>query len=118
MPVGGKLVLKGGLHVGVEKKKKKKSKKSTKELTEEELATKSEREKAQGISVQNNNTYEQEFALEMQKAKAGKVKNTPWGSSYRAAPEILHGYDRKISGHTAEERLDMRVAIKTDKFCK
>lgn len=45
MPVGGKLVLKGGLHVGVEKKKKKKSKKSTKELTEEELATKSERGK-------------------------------------------------------------------------
>lgn len=41
--------------------------------------------------MQNNNTYEQEFALEMQKAKAGKVKNTPWGSSYRAAPEILHG---------------------------
>lgn len=45
MPVGGKLVLKGGLHVGVEKKKKKRSKKSTKELTEEELASKSERGK-------------------------------------------------------------------------
>lgn len=47
--------------------------------------------KAQGISVQNNNTYEQEFALEMEKARQGKVKNTPWGSSFRAAPEILHG---------------------------
>jgi hypothetical protein len=24
-------------------------------------------------------------------AQHGQVKNTPWGSSYRAAPEILHG---------------------------
>ena len=23
--------------------------------------------------------------------QSGQVKNTPWGSSYRAAPEILHG---------------------------
>ena len=24
-------------------------------------------------------------------AQAGKVKNTPWGSTFRAPPEILHG---------------------------
>lgn len=24
-------------------------------------------------------------------AQEGKVKNTPWGSSYRAPPKILHG---------------------------
>jgi hypothetical protein len=25
-----------------------------------------------------------------------KVKSTPWGSSYREAPEILHGYTSKV----------------------
>ena len=25
-----------------------------------------------------------------------KVKSTPWGSTYRAAPEILHGYSSKV----------------------
>ena len=28
------------------------------------------------------------------------------------------GYSKKIKGKTAEERLDMRAAMKTDKFCK
>jgi hypothetical protein len=87
------------------------------------------------------------------------VKNTPWGSSYKPAPEILHGeivkllsiactpsshppsqggavhaskcstgaqhscvaragYTMKVTGRTAEERLDMRAAQKSDKFCK
>lgn len=41
--------------------------------------------------MQSGKTYEQEFDLEMAKAKEGKVKNTPWGSSYRAPPTILHG---------------------------
>lgn len=40
-------------------------------------------EKAQAISVQGGGTYEQEFSLEMEKAKQGKVKNTPWGSTFR-----------------------------------
>lgn len=74
--------------------------------------------KAQGISVQNNNTYEQEFSLEMQKAMEGKVKAVPWGSSYRKPPEILHGYTKKIKGKTAEERLDLRSAMRGDKFCR
>lgn len=45
----------------------------------------------------------------MSKAKQGKAKNTPWGSGYRAAPEVLHGYTTKVKGKTAEERLDMRA---------
>ncbi|GAB4817558.1 hypothetical protein N2152v2_004604 [Parachlorella kessleri] len=114
MPVGGKLVLKGGLQVtahGVEKKKKKKKKAAPLEdLPEEERKQLEEQKKAQtGIS---------EFDLEMAKAKEGKVKNTPWGSSFRAPPEILHGYAKKVKGKTAEERLDLRCAVKTDKFCK
>ncbi len=35
--------------------------------------------------------YEDEFALEMAKAREGKSKATPWGSGYSKAPEILHG---------------------------
>lgn len=27
-----------------------------------------------------------------------KVKSTPWGSTYREAPEILHGYTSKVGG--------------------
>lgn len=32
--------------------------------------------------------------------------------------KVLHGYDRPVYGKTAEERLDIRAASKTDKFCK
>ena len=75
------------------------------------------------------------------------MKNTPWGSSFRAPQQILHGklpvkqahaslsyttqailiglvaptsagYDKAITGKTAHERLDIRCAVKTDKFCK
>lgn len=49
-----------------------------------------------GISVQSGKNYEDEFEFEklrMHQATQGKVmtKSVPWGSSYRAAPEILHG---------------------------
>ena len=38
----------------------------------------------------------------------GKTRNTAWGCTYRAPPEILHGYDKKVTGKTASERLDLR----------
>lgn len=41
-------------------------------------------------------------------AQQGKVRSTAWGCTYRAPPEILHGYDRKVTGKTASERLDLR----------
>lgn len=47
--------------------------------------------KGASISVQSNKTYEQTFDLEMKKALEGKTKNTPWGSTFRAPPEVLHG---------------------------
>ena len=31
---------------------------------------------------------------------------------------LCAGYDRKVNGDTAQERLDLRCAMKTDKFCK
>ena len=46
---------------------------------------------AAAITTQGEGTYEQVFSLEMEKARAGKVKNTPWGSSFRAPPQVLHG---------------------------
>jgi hypothetical protein len=48
---------------------------------------------ATAINV-SGKTYEEEFDLETKRMAAPKVKNTPWGSSYRAAPEILHGEQR------------------------
>jgi len=70
------------------------------------------------INVMSGKNYEEEFDLENARMLTGHKKNTPWGSSHRIAPEILHGYDRKVTGVTAEERLDMRAATKTDRFCK
>ena len=54
----------------------------------------------------------------MEQARQGKTKNTPWGSTFRAPPEILHGYDKKIKPKTASERLDVRAAMKSDKFAR
>ncbi|BDA46307.1 hypothetical protein COCOBI_08-3990 [Coccomyxa sp. Obi] len=126
MPTSGKLQLKGGNPWDISKKKAKKKKKiketgedGAEVLQEGDIRTKDGKIiKAGAVSVQSNLTYEKEFALEMEKAKEGKVKNTPWGSSFKAAPEILHGYSAPVTGKTAEERLDLRCAVKTDKFCK
>ncbi|CAL5227745.1 g10761 [Coccomyxa viridis] len=126
MVTGGKLQLKGGNPWDVKKKKAKKKKAIKVDEAEEvdvlengDVRTKDGKIiKAASVSVQSNRTYEQEFALEMQKAQDGKVKNTPWGSSFKKAPDILHGYSAPITGKNAEERLDLRCAIKTDKFCK
>mmetsp|Transcript_17424 Transcript_17424/g.31126 ORF Transcript_17424/g.31126 Transcript_17424/m.31126 type:complete len:110 (-) Transcript_17424:317-646(-) len=109
MPVGGKLVLKGGQTIndikGVTKKKKKGKKGKVAEGEDGEKAA-------------ANVVYEKEFEFEEARRAVPRVKNTPWGSSYSAPPEILHGYDRKVKGENAEERLDIRCATKTDKFCK
>ena len=32
--------------------------------------------------------------------------------------QLFTGYNKKVTGKTAEERLDMRAATKADKFCK
>lgn len=33
-------------------------------------------------------------------------------------PAGAAGYSKKVKGKTAEERLDLRCAVKGDKFCK
>ncbi|KAG2437924.1 hypothetical protein HXX76_005540 [Chlamydomonas incerta] len=133
MPLGGKLVLKGGatlkeLDGGVEKKKSKKPKKLKEggEGAEGAVAadaapadpTKPKPAVPTAINVMSGKNYEQEFDIEMKRVQEGKAKSTPWGCGYRAPPAILHGYTSKVTGKTAEERLDMRSAAKSDKFCK
>ena len=162
MPVGGKLVLKGGLQVTssgvgkVAKKKKKKSKSKDAAAVDAEGSGEQKQPSdkppprecrsltilhasyqidlrffshqaclcvsspltSPPAAVKQQTRYEEEFALEMEKSRQGKAKSTPWGSGFRAAPEVLHGYDRKVTGKTAEERLDMRAAVKADKFCR
>ncbi|KAL3133387.1 hypothetical protein ABBQ38_007255 [Trebouxia sp. C0009 RCD-2024] len=129
-----KLNLKGGTP-WVEKKKKKKKAKvpDTSEKPEaEETPAETPAETPQSgpttttggkldptaVSVQSGKTYEQEFAPEIERAQTGKSKTTPWGSGYRPAPPLLHGYKRIVTGENASERLDMRAAVKADKFCK
>ena len=53
----------------------------------------------------------------------GKGRSQCWGTNYRAAPEILHGYteswkNKKSHEMSTEERLDLRCGGKADKFCK
>eukprot|EP00878_Enallax_costatus_P004153 GHUV01004382.1.p2 GENE.GHUV01004382.1~~GHUV01004382.1.p2 ORF type:complete len:121 (+),score=37.86 GHUV01004382.1:250-612(+) len=120
MPIGGQLKLKGG--VSLKKKKEKKPKKVQLEETEEQQDKDDKTEGTKvvpgAINVMTGKNYEQEFELEQQRMAQPKVKTTPWGSTYRPAPEILHGYSHKVKGDTASERLDMRAATKADKFCK
>ncbi|KAF6252953.1 hypothetical protein COO60DRAFT_1704049 [Scenedesmus sp. NREL 46B-D3] len=127
MPIGGKLVLKGGVPLKGKVQKKQKKPKPTHETAEDEAAaagaaddsTKQVAKVAPtAINVQTGKSYEQEFELEQLRMAKPKVKTTPWGSSYREAPEILHGYTAKVRGDTPSERLDMRAATKADKFCK
>ncbi|GLC39219.1 hypothetical protein PLESTM_000865200 [Pleodorina starrii] len=128
MPLGGKLVLKGGATLkelqGVEKKKSKKVKKKDEENNvdagEEAPVdpTKPKPVAPTAVNVMSGKTYEEEFDLETKRVKEGKAKSTPWGCGYRAPPAILHGYTTKVTGKSAEERLDMRSAAKSDKFCK
>eukprot|EP00882_Tetradesmus_deserticola_P003555 GHRQ01003763.1.p2 GENE.GHRQ01003763.1~~GHRQ01003763.1.p2 ORF type:complete len:130 (+),score=53.47 GHRQ01003763.1:1200-1589(+) len=129
MPIGGKLVLKGGVPLKGKVHKKQKKTKVTQEPAEDDAAATaaggaedSSKQVAKvaptAINVQTGKCYEQEFELEQLRMAKPKVKTTPWGSSYREAPEILHGYTSKVKGETPSERLDMRAATKADKFCK
>lgn len=117
MPVGGKLKLKGGQTIGKPKKKSKRKQEGEQPASGDAVEG-AGKGGAPGVSVQTNQTYEEEFASEIERAKQGKAKSTPWGSGFSAAPDILHGYTTKVTGKNPEERLDMRCARKTDKFCK
>ena len=68
-------------------------------------------------------TYEELFPYEVKRQEEGKGRSQCWGTNYRAAPEILHGYteswkNKKSHEMSTEERLDLRCGGKADKFCK
>mmetsp|Transcript_38727 Transcript_38727/g.65197 ORF Transcript_38727/g.65197 Transcript_38727/m.65197 type:complete len:153 (-) Transcript_38727:236-694(-) len=145
--VGGKLNLKGAVPLLKQELKKKKKKKKVKgpdegeegvegpaeglegpsegaegtELTvvKKEGAVKEVKKDLGGIDIMApGKGYEQLFPYESQRAKEAKGRSQCYGTNYRAAPEILHGYNRKVKGDTHEERLDMRCGQKADKHCK
>jgi hypothetical protein len=66
-------------------------------------------------------TYEELFASEMARAREAKGRTSAWGTNFRAAPEVLHGYSERLDTSkplTSEQRLDLRAATKADKFCR
>mmetsp|Transcript_189 Transcript_189/g.494 ORF Transcript_189/g.494 Transcript_189/m.494 type:complete len:129 (-) Transcript_189:1134-1520(-) len=121
--VGGKLNLKGGISLTKQELKKKKKKKKVKapegEHPEGEEGEEGAKQDLGGIDITApGKGYEELFPYESKRAKESKGRTQCYGTNYRAAPEILHGYDRKVKGETVEERLDMRCGQKADKFCK
>ena len=73
------------------------------------------------MGAQPNKSYEQLFPAEMKRMGEAKGRTSAWGSNFREAPSVLHGYSAPLAAEakrTAEERLDMRAATKADKFCK
>ena len=62
-----------------------------------------------------NKSYEELFPSEVKKLAEAKGRTSAWGSNFRAAPEVLHGYSAPLvagARRTAEERLDVRAASK------
>jgi hypothetical protein len=60
-------------------------------------------------------------AHQVKRMAEAKGRTSAWGSNFRAAPEVLHGYSAPLAKgaqRSVEERLDMRSASKADKFCK
>lgn len=140
MPIGGKLVLKGGatLGGGVDKKKKKAKKQATTTTTttgeqEQQPAAAGTAGAAAGDGAGPSSAsceelprdklptaYEKAFAIEAKRMQQGnRERACAWGAgSYRAPPAVLHGRTAPIKGNTAEERLDLRSASKADRYCK
>ena len=126
---GGKLSFKGGGDLGGVTKKKKKKKKDKEKEGEEGKAGASEREMNIGQGIGGDpggdakGTYEELFPYEKKRQLDGKGRSICWGTNYREAPEVLHGYTeswKKKKPHemTAEERLDLRCGSKADKYSK
>ncbi|GFH24271.1 uncharacterized protein HaLaN_22034, partial [Haematococcus lacustris] len=125
----GRLVLKGGEPLGGIQKKKAKKPKKVGDVAEVQDGQVEEASASvvdpsapkpvdpAAVNVMSGKKYEEEFEFEKLRRETGKARSTPWGSTYRQAPEILHGYTKKVLGVTAEERLDIRASTKADKFC-
>lgn len=143
MPIGGKLVLKGGATLGgggggVDKKKTKKKKAAaaagsdaaaaaaaggagtSASAAAASAAASGPPQKEELPKDKLPNAYEKAFVIEARRLQQGQERANPWGASYRPPPAgaILHGRSVAINGDTAEERLDLRSAAKADRYCK
>ena len=123
-PRGGSLSFKNGGSLAV-KKKSKKSKKGSK--SKEAAAEAAALSVGQGIGGDPGGdakgTYEELFPYESKRQEEGKGRSNCWGTNYRQAPDVLHGYTTSWKGKkreemTHEERLDLRCGSKADKFAK
>ena len=117
---GGSLSFKNGGSLAVKKKKKKKDKKASDEALELALE---ERRVGEGIGGapggDAKSDYEDLFPAEKKRQADAKGRSNCWGTNYREAPDVLHGYTESWKGKksfSAEERLDLRAASKADKF--
>jgi len=71
------------------------------------------------VGAAPSKSYEDLFPSEVKRMAEAKGRTNAWGTNFRAAPEILHGYSTKLTGKlSTEQRLDVRAASKADKFCK
>lgn len=124
--VPGKLLLKGGVPLV---QKEESAAKREKRLRRAAVAAAAEEaEEAAGgaaagiggaVGKAPTQTYEQLFPAEVARATEGKGRTAAWGTNYRAAPEILHGYSAPLTGKlTVEQALDKRAAQKADKYCR
>lgn len=60
-------------------------------------------------------SYEELFPSEVKRLSEAKGRTSAWGSNFRAAPEVLHGYSAPLAQgarRTAGEMLDVRAASK------
>ena len=120
---GGSLSFKNGGSLAVKKKKKKtKDKKASDAALELALE---ERKVGEGIGGapggDAKSDYEELFPAEKKRQADAKGRSNCWGTNYREAPDVLHGYTESWKGKksmSAEERLDLRAASKADKFCR
>ena len=119
---GGSLSFKNGGSLAVKKKKKKKDKRASDEALELALE---ERRVGEGIGGapggDAKSDYEDLFPAEKKRQADAKGRSNCWGTNYREAPDVLHGYTESWKGKksfSAEERLDLRAASKADKFCR
>jgi len=120
---GGSLSFKNGGSLGVTKKKKKKDKKATAEAVVAQALQ--DTTVGEGIGGEPGGeakgTYEDLFPAEKKRQNDAKGRSVCYGTNYREAPEVLHGYTESWKGKknmSAEERLDLRAASKGDKFCR
>ena len=107
-------MLKGGVAL-VEKKESSKKKRKAPAVEKKPAEEPASGGIGGDVGAKPNKSYEELFPAEVKRQQEAKGRTAAWGTNYREAPEILHGYTKAIdkSGPlSAEQRLDMRSASK------